>query len=189
MVPDERLITLARQGNQSAAENLFRRYYERIFSYLVRMIGDRDLAEDAAQEAFIRGFRSLKTYRNHGSFKSWIFRIAHREGLRMLKRERRHSMAAPLPKDDVYQDIADSAPLPEDIVVHHEQLQRLETALERLNDAERQVVLLRMSEGLPFKEIAGITGTPLNTVLGRMRNAVKKLRRELNQENAADERG
>ncbi len=73
-----------------------------------------------------------------GSFKSWIFRIAHREGLRMLKRERRHGSVASSQEHEACQEIADSAPLAEDIVVHHEQFQRLETALKHLNDAGRK---------------------------------------------------
>ncbi len=183
MVPDERLIQLAGDGNQSAAEQLFRRYHDRIFSYLIRMIGDRNLAEDAAQEAFIRGFRFLKTYQEQGSFKSWIFRIAHREGLRMLKREKRHGMTAANPDTDgqAEREVADPSPSPSEILMQQEQARRLERALEHLTDPEKQVVLLRLHEGLPFEDIARIMRCPLNTVLGRMHNAVKKLKKELSK--------
>ncbi len=184
MVPEKHLITLACEGNQWAAESLFRRYRDRIFSYLIRMIGNRELAEDAGQETFTRAFRSLSTYREQNSFKSWLFRIAHREGLRMLKKERRHGMTARSVADDgqMSDDIADPSPLPTEILMHREQVQRLESALQSLNDPEKQVVLLRMTEGLPFKEIARMTEAPLNTVLGRMHNGVKKLKQALSRQ-------
>lgn len=176
---------MARQGDQSATENLFRRYHDRIFSYLIRIIGERSLAEDATQEAFIRGFRALKHYQEQGSFKSWIFQIAHREGLRMLKKERQgqHGILALHGENGEFHkdEIADSSPLPTELLMHQEQLQRLEKALDQLNDREKQVVLLRMHEGRPFKEISQMTGTPLNTVLGRMHNGVRKLKKELNR--------
>jgi RNA polymerase sigma-70 factor (ECF subfamily) len=185
MVPENRLITLACERNQWAAESLFRRYQDRIFGYLIRMIGDRELAEDAAQETFIRGFRSLKTYREQGSFKTWLFQIAHREGLRMMEKERRRGLVARSATDDDEQKtyaIADPSPLPTEILMHQEQVQHLESALNCLSDQEKQVVLLRLTEELPFKEIARITDAPLNTVLGRMHNGVKKLKQVLNQE-------
>ncbi len=184
MIPDERLIHMAHEGNQSAAEQLFRRYHDRIFSYLIRMIGDRGLAEDAAQETFFRGFRSLKKYREQGLFKSWVFQIAHREGLRVLKREKRHSMIAASSEAEEHteREIPDPSPLPTEVLMHQEKTRCIERALEHLTGAEKQVVLLRLYEGLAFKDIARITKCPLNTVLGRMRNGVKKLKKALGGE-------
>lgn len=184
MVPDEQLVKMAREGDQTATEQLFRRYHDRVFSYLFRMIGDRGLAEDAAQETFFKGFRSLRKYREKGQFKSWIFTIAHREGLRMLKKEKRHGMTASSPNDEERheREIADPSPRPEDILMHQEQVRGLEQALDHLTDPEKQVVLLRLYEGLAFKDIARIMRCPLNTVLGRMHNAVKKLKKELSKE-------
>jgi RNA polymerase sigma-70 factor (ECF subfamily) len=184
MVPDEQLVKMACEGNQMAAAQLFRRYHDRVFSYLFRMIGDRGLAEDAAQETFFKGFRALRKYREKGQFKSWIFTIAHREGLRMLKKEKRYGMIASSPNVEEYheRELADPSPRPEDILVHQEQVRGLERALAHLTDPEKQVVLLRLYEGLPFKDIAHIMKCPLNTVLGRMHNAAKKLKKELSKE-------
>lgn len=182
--PETVLIKKARDGNQLAAERLFRKYQDRVFSYLFRLIGNRELAEEAAQETFMKGFRSLKRYREKGMFKSWLFKIAHREGLRVLKKERQHRILRNSPngpeKDET--ELIDPAPLPAERLMEQEQARRVEHALDALTEAEKQVVLLRLYEGLPFKEIADIMACPLNTALGRMHNAVKKLRQELEEE-------
>ena len=184
MVSDEVLTKRAREGNQAAAEQLFRRYQDRVFSYLFRMIGDRGLAEDAAQETFIKGFRVFRKYREKGLFKSWIFTIAHREGLRILKKEKRHFMTTSSPDDEERKvpEFADPSPLPADILIHRENARKVERALGRLTECEKQVVLLRIYEGLPFKDIARMMRCPLNTALGRMHNALKKLKQELGKE-------
>ncbi len=90
---DENLIERAKQGNSIAAEQLFRRYQNRVFNYLYRMLRNKTLAEDAAQETFIKGLRGLKNYKEKGSFKSWLFKIAYREGLRVLKKEKKYMLA------------------------------------------------------------------------------------------------
>lgn len=185
MIPDERLIEMARDGNQTAAEQLFRRYQYRVFSYLLRMIGNRELAEDAAQETFIRGFRSFERYREKGLFKSWMFTIAHREGLRVLKKEKRELLSSD-DEEKRIPELADPSPLAADILMHQENARRVEQALEHLTGEEKQVVLLRLYEGLPFKDIARIMRCPLNTALGRMHNAVKKLKQELSKEGSKD---
>lgn len=141
---------MAREGNQGAAERLFRRYHDRVFSYLCRMIGNRGFAEDAVQGTFIKGFRSLRTYREKGLFKSWILKIAHREGLRILRKEKRHLMTAQVPDDEDHKEreITDPSPLPADILLHKERARCLEHALETLTEGEKQVVLLRFYDGL-----------------------------------------
>ena len=186
MISDDLLVSLARRGSQTAAERLFRRYHDRVFSYLFRMTGDRELAEDAAQEAFFKGFCSLKTYREKGQFKSWIFTIAHREGLRMLRKETRHgkTLDSPNERDFATCNVADPSPLATELVIRQENAQRLEQALDVLTEHEKQVVLLRLYEGFSFKQISVMMDCPLNTTLGRMHNAVKKLKKEFVNEEA-----
>ncbi|MCP4349327.1 MAG: RNA polymerase sigma factor [Desulfobacterales bacterium] len=181
---DEDLIERAKQGNSIAAEQLFRRYQNRIFSYLYRILRNKTLAEDAAQETFIKGLRGLKNYKEEGSFKSWLFKIAYREGLRVLKKEKKYVFWQKRQDDAGYETpepLADD-PLPDDALLIKEQQKQLESALEKLPPNERQVVLLRIYEGCTFKEISDIMKCPLNTSLGRMHNAFKRLKEFINQE-------
>lgn len=102
----------------------------------------------------------------------------------MLKKEKRHRLTVPSSEDEklTEREVADPAPLPMDVLMHQEKARCVERVLDQLTDAEKQVVLLRLYEGLPFKDIARITRSPLNTVLGRMHNAIKKLKKELGRE-------
>lgn len=184
MTTDETLALRAKAGNETAAELLFRRYQARIYSYLLRMLRDRLLAEDATQETFIRGLAGIKKYNDSGSFKSWIFKIAYREGLRVIEREKKHRWKADgnrLDGDDPPEPV-DPSPLSGELLFNHERIQLLEKGLRKLTEEERQVVMLRFKQGLKFKEITDIMECSLNTTLGRMHNAVKKLKSFLAEE-------
>ena len=87
METDEELVQKVQSGDNAAAEPLFRRYQDKIYGYLLRMTRNRELAADATQEAFIRGFKGLASYQEQNCFKSWLFRIAHNEGARFLSRQ------------------------------------------------------------------------------------------------------
>jgi RNA polymerase sigma-70 factor (ECF subfamily) len=175
MVCDSELIRDAQNGDTEALEQLLRRYQGRIFSYLVRMLGNRRDAEDATQETFVNAIRALKDYREQGQFKSWLFQIAYREGLKVVKKRKSRRETA---QDSVAEIISDALS-PREQIINKERRQLLETAIQELSDAERQVVLLRLYEDMPFKEIAKIIDRPLNTALNRMHSATAKLRKKL----------
>ena len=197
MISEEVLIQRAQQGNLTAAEQLFSLYQDRVFSYLWRMTRNRALAEDASQETFIKGIKGLKRYREQGSFKAWLFKIAYREGLRALKKEQRHFWHRFIPGRNTKGDAdgnktledslpgcepASSFPGSDEAVIVKEEQQMLENALSGLPENERQVVMLRIYEGLSFKEITTIMNCPVNTALGRMHNAVKRLKKTMHKE-------
>ena len=188
MLEDAELVELAKAGDQEALQALFRRYQNRIFSYLFRMLGRKEEAEDAAQETFINAFRTVKRYKEEGRFHSWLFTIAHREGLRMLRKRKRAPLSVSQFEDQRCLDLPDPAPLPSQRVMEKQELEHLEYALRKLSDSEREVVILRLVDDVPFKEVAEITGAPLNTVLGRMHNATKKLRKILERDRVSDEK-
>jgi len=179
---DHALIVSWAQGTESALETLLRLYQTRIYSFLLRMLRNAHDAEDATQETFIRVARKLDRFDSKkGKFKSWIFQIAYREGLRMAQKRKR----TPLVSEGVWLDAdgegsppeaVDPSPLPGSGLLKQEQAAWVAEAVETLPDAEKQVVLLRTYSELRFREIAEIMGTPLNTTLGRMRNASTRLR-------------
>lgn len=172
MKTDEQLVLGAKGGDRGDAETLFRRYQDAIYGYLLRMTRSRDLAADATQETFIRGFKGLTKYKEKALFKSWLFRIAHNEGMRLLGRR----SSPPETMDDALENLADTAPQPEEAYTSMRLARNIQQAMDALPAELRTVVHLRVREELPFREIAEITGTPLNTTLGRMHNARKKLK-------------
>lgn len=174
METDEELVQKVQSGDNAAAEPLFRRYQDKIYGYLLRMTRNRELAADATQEAFIRGFKGLASYQEQNCFKSWLFRIAHNEGARFLSRQ---SKLADTGVDEVIMNtIPDTSPLPNESYAQSQLAHRVQEAVDTLPPELRTVIHLRFREDLSFKEIAEITGTPLNTALGRMHNAKKKLK-------------
>lgn len=175
METDESLVHRAKGGDHSATEALFRRYQDKIYGYLLRLTRNRELAADAMQETFIRGFKGLTKYKEKNLFKSWLFRIAHNEGARILTRQ--SGLADTGVEDTIMNTIPDTSPLPHESYAQSQLTHAVQQAVDALPAELRTVVHLRIKEDLSFKEIAEITGTPLNTTLGRMHNARKKLKK------------
>jgi RNA polymerase sigma-70 factor (ECF subfamily) len=178
MDTDAELVGRAKTGNEKALEELLRRYQDRIYNYLLRMLGNHADAEDVTEEACVKVIRSLHRYSERGRFKSWFFRIAHREGLKNL-RARRARTGAFAEDEAASLAVADTAPDPHEQAVSREAVSRIEQAVSALPPAERETVALRVYADLPFKDIARVMGCSINTALGRMRNANIRLRRTL----------
>lgn len=146
-----------------------------IFGFLLHMLRHRADAEDAAQETFIRAVKGLPRYEHRGQFKAWLYHIARNQAVLTAQRRRRiGDREAPL-DHEASAELHDASP-PTDAPDH----EALRAAVDQLPEAERVVVRLRLDEDLKFRDIAERTGTPLNTVLGRMRNATRRLRELLN---------
>jgi len=178
---DNALIALWADGTDSALEQLLRLYQTRIYSFLLRMLQNQHDAEDAAQETFIRVARKLNRFDcKKGKFKSWIFQIAYREGLRMADKRKRMPLGEGIWMDEDGEgappEAVDTSPLPGTGLVDQEQAAWVAQAVDTLPEAEKQVVLLRTYSELRFREIAEVMDAPLNTTLGRMRNASTRLR-------------
>ncbi len=168
------LIRAARAGSDEAVETLFRNYEQPLFRYLYRIVNHQQDAEDALQQTFIRAYRALPGYREQGQFKAWLYRIAHREGLRTIrKRKQRREGEPPVSLAEP----VDSGPAPGEMLAAGDRLRRLEALIQELPAAEREVVHLRLGEGMTFREIAEVTGCPLGTALSRMKQATQRLRR------------
>ena len=176
METDAELIVRWQVGaDDTAVTCLLRRYQSSVYGYLVRLLGHAADAEDAAQETFVRAVKGLARYRERGQFKSWLYRIAYREGMRALRRRGRREASV----EDLAHvpEAVDPGPRAPDLLDREERRTVLAEAVERLPPAEKQVVLMRTEMGLTFREIADAMCCPLGTALGRMHSASKKLKR------------
>lgn len=147
------------------------------------MTGDPALAEDLAQETFVKAFRSLAAFDTTRRLSSWLFRIAHNTALDALRRAR-HPVV-PLELTDPHGDELPAAPaaaaLPDP--VEREALgQALEHALSRLRPEYRAAIVLRYEEGLSFDEIGQVIGAPEVTARSHVHRARKQLARWLAEE-------
>ncbi len=175
---DSDLIERARRGSCDAAELLMRRYSAGLLEFLMGMLKDVHDAEDAAQETMIKALHALPKYEERGQFKAWLYCIAQRQGLQAIRRRKSVMRKNTEVFDpEKFENIASPEKGPAECLLGNEQLLLIDRILSRLPDGERTVFLLRAQKGHSFAEIAELMKCPINTALGRMRNASLKLRR------------
>ena len=174
LATEENLVTQAKNGDRSAFGELVTRYYPSVIMVIYRMCGDRQMAQDAAQEAFIRGWVKLPGFLPHSSFRNWVYRIAVNATLDMLRRRTEVSIESFAET----QMIADQSPSPEAVYIQKEQAELLQQAIRSLPEAARSVLILREYGALSYEEIAAVLEIPLGTVMSRLnyaRNSLKSL--------------
>ena len=168
---ETRLVELAQNGDRNAFGELVRRHYQGVVMVVTRMCGDSGLAEDAAQEAFLRAWMNLPSYQPRSSLRNWLYRIAVNAALDMLRRKPELAL-----EDEDAQMVTDQAPGPETSLIEKEQSALLQNALLTLPEAARSVIVLREYGGLSYQEIANVLEVPIGTVMSRLNYARNRLR-------------
>jgi len=181
---DQELVRRFIQGDQSSIEILINRHKNKVFTYIILIVKNQQLAEDIFQDTFIKVIRSLKNgkYRDNGKFVSWVIRIAHNLTIDHFRKEKQFST---LSNEDYEADIFNTRKFSdgtiEDILVESQIIHEVQLLIEELPEDQKQVILLRHYGGLSFKEIAEQTNVSINTALGRMRYALINLRKLIDQ--------
>ena len=169
---DRDLIACAQQGDRQAFTELVYRHQDSIVSLTYRMCGDLRLAENAAQEAFVRVWQNLNSYKPQYAFRSWLYRIAANAALDSLRRERPTAALDDLP-------LADCGTSPEQSVEENQRAAHVRRAIAQLTPALRMVLILREYQELTYHEIADALDIPVGTVMSRLNAARVQLRRDL----------
>jgi RNA polymerase sigma-70 factor (ECF subfamily) len=162
------LIRAAQAGDRTAFAGLVERYWDRLYRWLYRLTQDRHTAEDLAQESFLKALAGLAKFRAGTNFNAWLFRIAHNSFANHHRAAARR--CEPLP-DDLPQREAG----PVEQVLSQEALQGVARALNRLSPDFRAALLLRVEEGLSFRQIADVLGLTEETARWRVFKARQKL--------------
>jgi len=178
---EEILLQRAREGDDESFARLVERHSQPLINLGWRMTGSRDLAEDLAQETFLRLHRSLGRFRGDSSLATWLYRTMSRLVIDHLRREkiRRRIFffrSADDETDDPVELAADPGPGPDEELQVRESIQRLRQAMQQLSPQQRAVFTLRHDEGLPLKEIAVVLGLSEGTVKAHLHRAVQTLR-------------
>jgi RNA polymerase sigma-70 factor (ECF subfamily) len=184
---DEELLAAFQQGDAGAFERLLRRHRGPLFTFLVRMLGDREKAEDLAQETFLRIVKGAAAWEQRARFQTWLYTIARNLCVDQSRRDKFRKTDS-LDKDG--KDGSDGVPPMVETVptqtagpdrgAENARLRPLlQQALLSLPAEQREVFILREQAGVPFKEIAAMVGVNENTVKSRMRYALEGLRRAL----------
>jgi RNA polymerase sigma-70 factor (ECF subfamily) len=181
---DQEIVALAREGREAAYRELIRRYERPVFSLILRMVRDRQLAEDLAQETFIKALNAIGSYRPEFKFSSWIFKIANNAAIDHLRRRELDTLSIDgAPHATSAEDIEATAlqigdrgetPLAE--LEARELGTAIERAIGRLRPEYRSCIMLRHVEGMAYEEIAQLLDLPLGTVKTYIHRARHELR-------------
>lgn len=179
-LPDEMLVAEYASGCNEAFDVLLRRYQQRIFSYIISVVKDRDVANDIFQEAFVKAITTIRSgrYNESGRFGSWISRIVHNLVMDHFRQERVENAIS---ADDMELDVLNRSELcdstVEDRLVSSQILTDVRRIVKALPEPQREVLEMRYYRDMSFKEIAEHTNVSINTALGRMRYALINMRR------------
>jgi RNA polymerase sigma-70 factor (ECF subfamily) len=175
------LIQAARKGDVEAFNRLVLAYQDMLYTQAYRMLGEREAAEDATQEAFISAYRNINSYRG-GSFRAWLLRIVTNACYDELRRRKRRPSQPLEPLDEDEEEIespgwlADPGDSPEQAAVRLELERAIQHCLDELPDEFRLMVVMVDVQGFDYTEAAQATGHPIGTVKSRLSRARLRLR-------------
>ena len=177
---DEMLGQAYMEGKDSAFDELLARNQQQLFDFILALTRDKDKADDLFQETFIRAIVKMKDgqYFNQGKFLYWLMRIARNLLIDDVRKQKK-GQAVNISDDELLTVIDCGHPYKsrEDMLVAEELSGHMRQLMDLLPDEQREVVLMRYYQGLQFKDIAEITNVSINTSLGRMRYAIRNMRR------------
>jgi RNA polymerase sigma factor (sigma-70 family) len=179
---DQELVKLYIGGSQSALEALIKRHKRKIFTSIILLVKDKQIAEDIFQETFIKVINTLRNgaYNEEGKFLPWVMRIAHNLVIDHFRREKR----MPTVRDTDEYNIFDTLDLTEenvqDKLVRQQVYNEVRELVDQLPIEQKEVLMMRHYGDMSFKEIAELTNVSINTALGRMRYALINLRKLIN---------
>jgi RNA polymerase sigma-70 factor (ECF subfamily) len=186
-LPDADVVALAQQGRDSAFRELIRRYERPVFSLIYRMVRDRELAEDLAQDTFIKVLNHIDRYRPEFKLSSWLFKIANNVAIDHLRRRQLDTVSIDGSPHAQTQDAIEATSF--DVVGQQESALdemearelggAIEKAIATLRPEYRSCIMLRHVEGRSYEEIAATLDLPLGTVKTYIHRARHELRKEL----------
>lgn len=180
LMTDEELAIMYVDGDNKAFELLLSRNQEKLFTYILFVVRDREMANDMFQETFFKVVSRLQQgkYIANGKFSAWLMRIAHNVIMDWYRQQRAQNIVdAPKENDlsNVSSTLLESSR--EGELVNNQVMEDVRRMMSHLPASQREVVFMRFYQQMSFKEIAEATGVSINTALGRMRYAILNLRR------------
>ncbi|MCM1292875.1 MAG: sigma-70 family RNA polymerase sigma factor [Bacteroides sp.] len=183
---DDKLVAAYASGENRAFDILLKRHQDRVFSYILSIVKNTDIANDIFQETFVKAITTIKQgrYSESGKFSAWITRIAHNLVIDYYRQEKSENLCS---ADDEAVNVLNRKELSdvniEDVIINdqiHDDVRRL---VDALPDNQREVLMMRYYRDMSFKEIADATKVSINTALGRMRYAIINMRRIAEENN------
>ncbi|NLP58717.1 RNA polymerase sigma factor [Lutibacter sp. B1] len=185
ILSDGVLVSNYISGNEKSLEILIIRHKQRIFSFILSKVLDKEIAEDIFQDTFIKVINTLKrgAYNEEGKFLPWVMRIAHNLIIDHFRRNKRIPIFNNTEEFDIFTVISDEVLNVEKQLIKSQILDDVRGLILELPEDQKEVLIMRMYKDMSFKEIAENTGVSINTALGRMRYALINLRKLIEKHN------
>ena len=186
-ISDSKLVSLYKQGNEGAFEQLLHRHKSRIYTTIYLIVKDHYIAEDLLQETFVKAINTIKggRYNEEGKFLPWITRIAHNLSIDYFRKEKRYPTMILEDGSKVFNTLEFAEESVESDQIRKDTYSKVRDLIQELPDSQREVLIMRHYMEMSFQEIAEQTGVSINTALGRMRYALINLRKKMKQYNIA----
>lgn len=168
---DEALMLAYADGDSAAFERLYGRHKNKLYGYLNKLCGDRASTDEAFQDTWLRVVDARARYRAEAPFGAWLYRIAHRLAIDLLRKRRPQ-----VPVEDVVSELIAADPDPARFSMALEDQQRLRAALDELPHEQRAAILMQADEGMTLEQIAEVSECGRETVKSRLRYAMNRLR-------------
>ena len=179
---DYELVKKAKAGDGRAYDQLMAMYHDAVFNIILRMVHNRQEAEDLTQETFIKAYNSIASFNEEYAFSTWLFKIATNHCIDFFRKRKLKTFSMDEPvkykDDEISHEYADTNPTIEKEMVASEKSRIIRQAIEKLPDKYRTAIILRHHEEKSYEEIAEILDLPLGTVKARIfraREMLKKL--------------
>ena len=188
ILTDQQLIQLFINGDASALEELINKHKDRIFTSIVILVKDKNLAEDIFQEVFIKIIDTLRSgsYTDEGKFLPWALRIAHNLCVDHFRKAKRTPVVYNKSEEyDMFENLNITEEGAEGRIMKSQSHEKVRQMLDLLPQDQREVIVLRHFANLSFKEIAEKTNCSINTALGRMRYGLINLRKMMEEHQVA----
>lgn len=181
---DEQLVKNYANGDSDAFDTLLARYQQKIYSYILFLVHDDEVADDLFQETFMKAIVTIRQgrYVESGRFSAWLTRIAHNLVIDKYRQNRNSNVISNDASDaDLFNDASLSDITVEMKMITEQSLTDVGRLLKELPDNQKEVLYMRFYQDLSFKEIADATGVSINTALGRMRYGLINLRKMMSE--------
>ena len=179
---DKQLIKDSLSGDSEAFRLLMTRHLPAVYSFTFRLTGDEGGASDITQETFVKVWKNLRKFKDKYSFKTWLFAIARNAAVDWLRKKRSVPFSSLMDKESetsFEETLVDPAALPDELFERADLKEILGEALTRLSLEKKTIIILHISQGLSFSEIAEVVGRPMNTVKSQYHRAIEAIRETL----------
>jgi RNA polymerase sigma-70 factor (ECF subfamily) len=178
---DQTQIELAKQGDQAAFRHIVERYQDYVYSICLTLLKDRHLAQEAAQDSFVKVYKSLRRFQKDSKFSTWLYTLVYRTCLDYLKKKKRHT-------EDIEQqfNLTSAEDSIQESMEQNERSELLHDAIRRLPEFDRRILELYYLQGLNIGELSEIMGLKENNIKVRLYRSRKLLREELTKSKYAE---